>query len=326
MNEHMHNLLELASDDEGSPLGFSGETVVRRGQARRRRRRGGTMVALAAAVVTGALVVPHAAGLSHRGSRGPTAAGPGTSAPTTPSASTKGRALNPNRNLSPLEQTILTRCAGAPMPRSVRAHDSTLGLLNQGTSSSSAQGRRTAGFLRSWTLDAHVQDAQGFTATFVDAAHAHWASCQLASGGSGMDDEVVPMGVLPSGPIPHTWYGPDGFRHQGATVDWAQVCAPGEGKVCGREVFAGALARYAGVAAAVVDAPDGTVLHPVFGDYTYVFRHVEDRVDPNRPSGDMQTMPSMPVTLLDAQGKQVIHYDYFPSYPAPGSCPASGGC
>ena len=80
------------------------------------------------------------------------------------------------------------------------------------------------------------------------------------------------------------------------------------------------------MASAVVDAPDGTVLHPVFGDYTYVFRHVEQRVDPNRPSNDMQTMPSMPVTLLDAQGRHIIHDDYFPPFLVPGSCPATGGC
>ncbi len=34
----------------------------------------------------------------------------------------------------------------------------------------------------------------------------------------------------------------------------------------------------------------------------------------------------MPVTLLDDSGKQIIRYDYFPSYIIPDSCPSNGGC
>jgi hypothetical protein len=126
--------------------------------------------------------------------------------------------------------------------------------------------------------------------------------------------------------VPQSWYGPDGFRHQGQTVSWEQVCSPGEGKVCARELYSGTLARYAGVASADVVAPDGTVLRPTFGRYTYVFRHVEARVDAHRRVGDLQTHPSMPVTLKNATGGTVIRYDYFPSYFLPPTCPPTGGC
>ena len=34
-----------------------------------------------------------------------------------------------------------------------------------------------------------------------------------------MGDEVVPMGRVPSGPVPQSWYGPDGFRHQALAPD-----------------------------------------------------------------------------------------------------------
>jgi hypothetical protein len=37
-------------------------------------------------------------------------------------------------------------------------------------------------------------------------------------------------------------------------------------------------------------------------------------------------MPSMPVTLLDADGRRIIRYDYFPPYLLPPNCPAAGGC
>ena len=39
----------------------------------------------------------------------------------------------------------------------------------------------------------------------------------------------------------------------------------------------------------------------------------------------MQTLPSMPVTLLDRHGHTIIRYDYFPSYVLPGGCPPTGG-
>jgi hypothetical protein len=146
------------------------------------------------------------------------------------------------------------------------------------------------------------------------------------SGGTDTNDEVTDRGPVPQGPVPQSWYGPNGFRHQATDPDWAQVCAPGETKICPRELYAGAFALYDGVKAVRVDAPDGTVLHPVLGTYTYVFRHTEVRVAPHRASNDSQPLPSMPVTLLDAQGHTIIHYDYEPSYIIPSSCPPTGGC
>ena len=320
MNERMSDLLDRASDDGGTPLGFSGETVVRRAVVRRRRRHGGIAVGLAAAGVVGVVVVTQLAGSSRSDNTDPIDA-PSTSLPTAPSSSTAPA-------LSPQEQTIVDRCAGAPMPPppttlSERNPETT---VNRGQIKAAAPSHRTAGFLQDWTLDAHVQDAQGVTATFVSADHTRWASCQLADGGSEMGDEVVPMGRVPSGPIPQNWYGPEGFRHHSLAPAWAQVCTPSESKVCARELFAGAFARYAGVESARVEAPDGTVLTPVFGDYTYVFRHTEERVDANRAANDNQNMPSMPVTLLDGQGNRVIRYDYYPSYIIPDGCPSNGGC
>ena len=320
MNERMSDLLDRASEDGGSPLGFSGDTVVRRAVVRRRRRHGGMAVGLAAAGVVGVVVVTQLAGSSRSDNTSPID-NPSTSLPTAPSSST-GPAL------SPQEQAIVDRCARAPMPPpptkiSERNPETT---VNRGQIKAAAPSRRTAGFLQGWTLDAHVLDAQGVTATFVNADHTRWASCQLADGGSEMGDGVVPMGPVPSGPIPQSWFGPEGFRHQASSPDWAQVCTPSEGKVCARELFAGAFARYAGVESARVDAPDGTVLTPVFGDYTYVFRHTEERVDANRAANDEQPLPSMPVTLLDGQGNRIIRYDYYPSYILPDGCPSSGGC
>jgi hypothetical protein len=319
MNERMSDLLDLASDDEGRSLGFSGDTVVRRARVRRRRRHGGLAIGAAAAAVAGVLGATQLVGSPHTEDTGPSV-DPGSPTSTTPSSSAPA--------LSAQEQAIVDRCARAPMPpRATKVSEKNPETtVSRGTVVAPAASDRTAGFLRGWTLDAHVQDAQGVTATFVNADQTRWVTCQLADGGSDMGDEVDPMGRVPAGPVPQSWYGPDGFRHQGATVSWAQVCTPDEGKICGREVYAGALARYTDVASAVVDAPDGTVLHPVFGRYTYVFRHTEQRVEANRPSNDMQPHPSMPVTLLDEQGKRIIRYDYFPSYVVPDSCPSTGGC
>jgi hypothetical protein len=320
MNERMSDLLDRAADDGGAPLGFDGAGVLRRAQVRRRRRHGGVAVGLAAASVAGVLAVTQLVGSSDRASSDP-ADGTSTSAPTAP-ASTK-------QAVSAEVQTIVNRCSHAatpPPPSPTYSDPNPETTTGRGDTVKSSSSGPPATFLKSWTLDAHVQDELGVTASFVNADHTHWASCQLADGGSGLDDEVTPMGRVPSGPIPQNWYGPEGFRHHSLAPDWAQVCKPGDGKICAREIYAGAFPRYAGVASAVVDAPDGTVLHPVFGDYTYVFRHTEGRVPANRPSNDQQNFPSMPVTLLDGNGKRIIRYDYFPSYILPDSCTGSSGC
>lgn len=321
MNERMSDLLDLASQDDDAPLGFNGDVVVRRARARRRRRQGGAAMGLTAAAVAGLVVVTQMAGPSGSDTKGPAVA-PSSTAPQPSSSPTATPALDPQ------EQSIVDRCARVSLPPS----DATVSNpppgadANPGRVTSVVPTEQDAGFLHTWTLDAHVEDAQGVTATFVNPEHTRWASCQLADGGTDTGDEVDTQGGLPDGPIPQSWYGPDGYRHQATSPAWSQVCSPGEGKICARELFAGAFARYAGVESARVDAPDGTVLTPDFGHYTYVFRHTEQRVDPNRASNDNQPLPSMPVTLLDDQGRQIIRYDYYPSYIIPSSCPSTGGC
>jgi hypothetical protein len=321
MNERMSDLLDLASDDEGAPLGFDGDAVVRRARVRRRRRHGSLAVGVAAASVAGVLGVTQLLGTSRPDAGpGPTV-GPTTPAPTVSSPSAQ--------TLTPQERAIVDRCSHAstpPPPSPTLSEQNPETTTDRGTVVKSGSSGRPATFLHDWTLDAHAQDAQGVTATFVDPDHTRWASCQLADGGSRMDNEVVPMGRVPTGPIPRNWFGPEGFRHHSLAPAWAQVCTPSEGQICARELFAGAFPRYADVASARVEAPDGTALTPVFGDYTYVFRHTETRVDPHRAANDSQPLPSMPVTLLGDNGKQIIRYDYFPSYIIPDSCPDSGGC
>jgi hypothetical protein len=319
VNERMSNLLDLAADDEGAALGFDGDTIVRRARARRRRHHSGVAVGLTAAAVAGVLVATQLAGSPRSDSRGPVTSPSTVSAP--PSSSAPA--------LTPQQQAITDACARQHLPApSVPVPSGEGALLHThvgDTIQSSGTSGPRASFLESWTIDAYLRDDLGVTATFVNPAHTRWASCGIAAGET-QDADGVWTGSLPSGPVPRSWYGPDGFRHQAATVSWSQVCRPNEGKVCAHELYAGTFARYAGVASAVVDAPDGTVLHPVFGDYTYVFRHAEQRVDAHRPANDMQNFPSMPVTLLDDQGKRIIRYDYFPPYVIPGNCPTTGGC
>ena len=108
MNERMSDLLDRASDDGGAPLGFSGDTVVRRAVVRRRRRHGGVAVGLAAAGVVGVVVVTQLAG-SSRSDNTRSVVAPSRRLPTAPSSSTAPA-------LSPQEQAIVDRCARAPMP------------------------------------------------------------------------------------------------------------------------------------------------------------------------------------------------------------------
>jgi hypothetical protein len=331
VNERISDLLDRASDDGGAPLGFSGDSVARRARSehRRRQRYGGAAVVLAAASVAGIVV----ASTQLWGSSPSTHVGPveGPSTKATPSAPTSAPSPSPGAALTPAEKVIVSRCSRLTEPADLE-HPADNLVTPPDTEAGRVKARKAraaqqhGGVLPTWTLDAYVQDAQGVTATFVDPDHTRWASCDLADGGTDTGDQLVARGRLPHGPIPQNWYGPDGFRHQDTEPEWAQVCSPGEGKVCARELFAGSFARYAGVASAVVDAPDGTVLHAVVGDYTYVFRHSERRVAPHRAPHDNQPLPSMPVTLLDDHGKRIIRYDYFPSYVVPASCPATGGC
>jgi hypothetical protein len=321
VNERISDLLELASDDRGTALGFSGDTVVRRARVRRRRQHGGIAIGLAAAGVAGVLVASQVVGSARPDSQGP-AVGPSTTTPTAPLSSA-------TPSLTPEEQAITGACAQLHLPAPVVRVPTGQGGIHHPDASAKIQdtsaGGPRAAILEDWTIDAYVKDDLGLTATFVNPGHTRWAGCDIAAGGT-RDADGVWTAPLPTGPVPQSWYGPDGFRHQATSPSWSQVCSQGEAKVCAHELYAGAFARYDGVASARVDAPDGTVLTPVFGRYTYVFRHAEARVDPNRASNDVQALPSMPVTLLDDQGRRIIRYDYYPSYVVPDSCPPTGGC
>lgn len=322
MNERMGDLLDRASRDDGAPLGFSGETVMRQGRARLRRRHGATAVGLTAAAVATLVVATQVASPSSRGVRSP-ADSTGTPSHLSPTPTPTGPALTPQ------QRAVTELCAHQHTPAPLVHSPSGPNGLPQPTKGATIQDTTTAGpraaFLRHWTLDAFAADALGTSATFVNPARTRWASCEVAAGGT-QDADGVWTAPLPTGPVPRSWHGANGFRHQGNTVSWSQVCTPGEGKVCARELFSGTLVRYAGVAAVRVEAPDGSVLKPVLGRYTYVFRHAEQRVDPHRAANDLQTMPSMPVTLLNAAGHTIIRYDYFPSEILPGKCPPTGGC
>jgi hypothetical protein len=324
VNERISDLLDRASDDGGAPLGFSGSALVQKARAERRRRRtvGGVAVGLAAAGVAGVLAATQLLASPHASTLGPS---DHTSTPETPSVPSHSSGPTLTRR----EQSVVDQCARTHLPappgRVPSGQEGIRGpsVGDKVTDSTSAGPRAT--FLRHWTLDAHLEDDLGLTATFVNPSHTRWASCDLAAGET-RDGDGVWTAPLPQGPVPQSWYGPDGFRHQGNTVSWSEVCAPGEGQTCARELFAGALVRYDGVESARVAAPDGTTVTPVFGTYTYVFRHAEQRVDPHRAANDTQPLPSMPVTLLDGNGHTIIRYDYFPSYLLPSTCPPTGGC
>jgi hypothetical protein len=320
VNDRIGDLLDHASDDGGAPLGFNGAAIARRAQARRRRRYGLCAAGLAAASVVGVVVGGQLLGSPGADSLAP-GVGPTSTVATPGSPSTSPPALTPQ------EQSVVDRCAAAPKPGQIvfpSSPSGDAGVLRQGQTIRAPKAR--AHYLDSWTLDAYVEDAQGLTATFVNPDRSRFARCNLADQGVDTDSEVTDGGPLPTGPVPQSWYGPDGFRHQATSPAWSQVCSPGDGKICPRELFAGAFALYDGVEAVRVEAPDGTVLHPVLGTYTYVFRHTEQRVEPNRAPNDNQPLPSMPVTLLDGQGRTIIRYDYYPSYIIPDSCPPTGGC
>ena len=324
MNERITDLLTHAADDHGAPLGFDGAGVARRARARRRRTHGAVAGGLAAAGVVGVVVAGQL--LSSPGVDNPDpAVGPSGSVATPTSPHTSAPALTPQ------EQSVVDRCAAAPKPGRTVFHARATGdhgVVRQGEAVHGPKARAEvpAHFLDSWTLDAYVEDAQGLTATFVNPDHTRFARCNVAEGGVDTNSEVTDGGPLPTGPVPQSWYGPDGCRHQATSPAWAQVCSTGDGKVCPRELYAGAFALYDGVRSVRVDAPDGTVLHPVLGRYTYVFRHTETRVDAHRAANDDQPLPSMPVTLLGAGGHAIIRYDYYPSYIVPSGCPPTGGC
>ena len=238
----------------------------------------------------------------------------------------------PEPSLTPDQQAIVDRCSKAHQ----EADD-----YSVGGSSAAPGGAASSAIivddpakipdrvdLSTWTLDAHLSDAQGTTATFVFADERSYALCDLFDRGIEGEADRLSLGrPLPQGPVPDTWHGSESFRHT-PTANWSQVCSGGEGKVCAKEIFYGGFVLFDRVASVKVEAPDGRLVTPQrLGEHTYVLRHVEDRVDANRPPSDMQALPSMPVSYLAADGGGIVRFDYYPAYEIPDHClDNEGGC
>lgn len=316
MNDRIQDLLDFASDDEGRPLGFTPASVAAAGRVARRRRTAvtgfaaaGTLVAVTAAAVFLAPGDDRAEGPQPR---------------TTVSDPAEPTQSDPTENRSLEELRIIQRCAEAEVPSfegTVEKSGEDDVLVPGATPSADRPD------ISSWQLDAYLVDRQGTTATFVAPDLTMFAVCDLYGPTVEQQDELSGPIRLRKGPVPDSWRGPEGFRHQDGSPAWAQVCTSTEGKVCGRELFHGGYSLRQGVADIRVDAPDGTVLHPELGDHTFVLRHVEDRVDADRAANDMQPLPSMPITMIDAAGAPIIRYDLYPSYVVPDEClQTAGGC
>lgn len=317
MNDRIRDLLDFASDDSDRPLGFTPASVAAAGRVARRRRTAavtgftvtGTVVAVATAA---AFLVP-----GDDRSQGP-------QPQTTVSDPSEPTNTDPAQLRSLEELRIVQRCAEAQAPSlGGTVEDPGVGDVVAPGVGPSAERPDIA----SWQLDVYLEDGQGVTATFVSPDLSAYAVCDLYAPTVEQQDEVTGPIRLREGPVPDSWRGPEGFRHQDGSPGWAQVCSSEEGKVCARELFHGGYSLRQGVADIRVDAPDGTVLHPKLGAHTFVLRHVEDRVDPDRAANDMQPLPSMPITMLDAAGAPIIRYDLYPSYVMPDECLDNvGGC
>ena len=327
MNQVIKELLDSAADDHAHPLGFTpSEVTARARKAARRRRAIGSVVAAAAVIgLAGALVWADVVGSD------PSTVGPADSNRVDPNPPP----AVPTTAANPEQQAVIDRCISAQQASgsgSLEPPVAPRGTSEAQVNSSAPQSfERTEGapawsLADGWVLDAVAQDAQGTTATFVSPDLSQFAVCDLYDAGIADPDEVSSPQPLDNGPVPGNWYGNQGFRHH-PTADWLQVCAGGEGKVCSRELFHGGFSLHAEVAKVLIQAPDGDEVSATLGAHSYVFRHVEERVDPNRAANDMQALPSVPVTLADASGSPIITYDYFPSYVVPEEClDNAGGC
>lgn len=332
MTDHIRDLLDDLADDGDRPLGFTPGEIARRGGAARRRR---TSV-YAAAGVSVALVATIGATQVLGTGGGSEGNGP---APADRSSTTT--VADPEPSLTPEQQAIVKRCSKAnqeaedyrvapPPPADGSADDSK--SVDPGSAGSEVIVDDPAKIpdrvdLSTWTLDAHLSDAQGTTATFVSADERSYAVCDLFD--QGIEGEVDRLSLgrpLPQGPVPDTWHGSESFRHT-PTTNWSQVCGGGEGKVCAKEIFYGGFVLFDQVASVRVEAPDGRLVTPPLGEHTYVLRHVENRVDANRPASDMQPLPSMPVNYLAADGSRIVRFDYHAAYEIPDHClDNEGGC
>lgn len=296
MTDHIRDLLDDLAEDGDRPLGFTPADLSRRGAAARRRRTSVYAAGGVAAAVVATLGATQLLGAGN-GSEGNGLAPADRSSTTTTVA-------DPEPRLTLEQLAIVKRCSKAHQEQVPDRVD-----------------------LSTWTLDAHLSDAQGTTATFVSADERSYAVCDLFDRGIEGEADRLSLGrPLPQGPVPDTWRGSESFRHT-PTTNWSQVCGGGEGKVCAKEIFYGGFALFDQVASVSVEAPDGRLVTPSLGEHTYVLRHVENRVDANRPPTDMQPLPSMPVTYLAADGSRIVRFDYNPAYEIPEHClDNEGGC
>ncbi len=327
MNQLIKELLDSASDDQAHPLGFTpSEVTARARKAVRRRTATRSVVATAAAVgLVGALVWADVVG-----------ADPSTVGPADRRSDPRPPPAVPSMKLEPGQQAVVDRCIAAQNDASGSGSfggpaapegtgEASVSSADPQTFEGTGPGRVWS-LSDGWVLDAVAQDAQGATATFVSPDLSQFAVCDLYDAGVGDPDAVSEPRPLDNGPVPENWYGDQGFRHH-PTLDWVQVCDGDEEKVCSRELFHGGFSLHAEVAQILIRAPDDTEASAALGAHTYVFRHVEERVAPRRADNDMQSLPSVPVTLADASGSPIITYDYFPSYIVPDNClDNEGGC
>jgi hypothetical protein len=307
MTDHIRDLLDDASDDAHRPLGFTAGDLSARGRRTARRR---TALVTAGAGLTVAAVIGGVALAGATG--GQRTAGPAQD-PTTPATSVSESPETPTAE----EQALLDRCNRLPdsgeyaVPASAMPDGQVLGDLRD-----LEKWRVRNPDLTGWTVDAYLTDEQGTTATFVNPDATRYAVCELSSGGIDDQSSLSQPAPLPSGPLPNA----EQLGNQ-AHMSWSQVCSSSGGaKVCGREEFHGGVVLYDGVTSVRVDAPDGTRVDGVLGDYTWVMRHVEDRVAADRAANDTQPLPPMWATYLDAQGNSLARFNFFPALTVPDSC------
>ena len=261
MNERMSDLLDLASEDDGAALGFNGDTVVRRAGSGAAGGRG-IAIGLAAAGVAGVRRGrPRSSGVS----RGPTPrSGRG------PSTHGAAALLLARRRLRSIRRSSRSsdRCARLAPAAPVR-HESPNRHAGgrRDTRASVKIGRaagRTPASCTTGPSTPTSRTRKGSRPLRQPRAH---AVGELPARGRRRDrDEVdTRAGLAPTGRSRRAGTARTDSATRPRARPGRRSARPGEGKICARELFAGAFARYAGVASARVDAPDGTVLTPVFG-------------------------------------------------------------
>ncbi|MGL5825037.1 MAG: hypothetical protein ACRCYU_09510 [Nocardioides sp.] len=325
MTDQIRDLLEVASEDSGVPLGFTPAEISARGRAVRRRRSIWTAAGVGAVAATTVLVATaFAGGLTDHNQPGSARNLDADSATVVdgPGDDTSDR---PATVMTDEEQAVFDRCAraGGPDGAYVYPKDVEPELLSKTERDKYAVPPPN---ITGWTVDAYLSDRHGTTATVVSPDQTRWAVCHLVDRGIESVDELLWSQPIVPGATPAI--SGDSKVGRPASPNWVQVCNGNENtQVCDRELFYGGGQRYADVAEIVVDAPDGRTIRPVLGDHTYVLRILQHRVAVNRAPDDSQELPSMPVRFLDRAGEVVLAFDYYPSILIPKEClNRPGGC